>query len=133
MQQISKTTLRLIGFGLLGLGAFGQESPQQAPTAQQPPAVSLEARQARRQAIERLSADFSAAIKNGSLSAEEQQKAQSAVAQLGPHGKGTQRDPQARREALKMIRQMSANQALRAEDRELLAKDLAALASYKHK
>ena len=78
--------------------------------------------------MQRLTTDFSAAVKNGSLSADEQQKAKSALAQLGPHVKGAPRDPQARRQAMKIVREMSANPALRAEDRDLLAKDLAAVA-----
>ena len=88
---------------------------------------------ARRQAMQKLTADFSAAVKNGSLSTDEQQKAQNAISQLGPHVKGAPRDPQARHEAMKTVRQMSNSAALRPEDRELLAKDLAAATPSKRK
>jgi len=126
MQRINnRTTLRLlIGFSsVLGLSAFAQAVP--APPQAAP--VSREAAMARRQAMQHLTADFSAAVKNGSLSADDSQKAQNALAQLQPHAKGTPRDPQARHEALKTLRQMSANPDLRPEDRELLTKDLTAL------
>lgn len=125
MQRINRTTLSLmIGFGVLGLSAFAQEAPSPQPQAAP---VSREAMAARRQAMQRLTADFSAAVKNGGLTADDQQKAQTALAQLQPHGKGAPKDPQARHEAMKTVKLMSANPALRAEDRDLLAKDLAAL------
>ena len=127
MQRINRTTLSLIGIGVFGLSAFAQEAPPQAPTAQQAAPVSREAMVARRQAMQRLTTDFSAAVKNGRLSAEDQQKAQSALAQLQPHGKGAPRDPQARREAMRTVREMSMSSALRPEDRDLLTKDLAAM------
>ena len=127
MQRITKTTLGLIGFGVFGLAAFAQEAPPQTPNTQPAAPVSREAMGARRQAMQRFTADFGASVKNGSLSAEDRQKAQDALAQLQPQGKGVPRDPQARHEAMKTVRQLSANPALRAEDRELLAKDLAAL------
>jgi len=117
----------LIGLGALGLSAFAQETPPQAPNPPQPPAVSREGRMAHRQAMQKLTSDFSAAVKNGSLTAEDQQKAQNALTQLQPHGKGAPRDPKARREAMHTVMQLSSNQALRPEDRDLLAKDLAAL------
>ena len=125
MQRINRTTLSLmIGFGVLGLSAFAQEAPSPQPQAAP---VSREAMAARRQAMQRLTADFSAAVKNGGLTADDQQKAQTALAQLQPHGKGAPKDPQARHEAMKTVKLLSANPALRAEDRDLLAKDLAAL------
>ncbi len=125
MQRINRTTLSLmIGFGVLGLSAFAQEAPSPQPQAAP---VSREAMAARRQAMQRLTTDFSAAVKNGGLSADDQQKAQTALAQLQPHGKGAPRDPQARHDAMKTVKQISANPALRAEDRDLLAKDLAAI------
>jgi len=126
MQRLKKTTLTLIGFGLLGLTAFAQD-PAPPPAPQATPGTK-EAMVARRQAMQRLTTDFSAAVRNSTLSAEDQQKAQAAVAQLGPHIKGAPRDPEARRHAMKVVRQMSANPALRPEDRDLLAKDLAAVA-----
>ena len=55
------------------------------------------------------------------------------MAQLGPPVKGAARDRQARREAMKTVRQMSNSAALRTEDRELLAKDLAAASPNKRK
>ena len=64
MQRIFKTTL--IGLSLMGLASFAQEMPQQ-PVAP----VSHEAMLARRQAMQKLTSDFSAAVKNGSLSAED--------------------------------------------------------------
>ena len=125
MQRINRTTLSLmIGFGVLGLSAFAQEAPSPQPQAAP---VSREAMAARRQAMQRLTADFTAAVKNGGLTADDQQKAQTALAQLQPHGKGAPRDPQARHDAMKTVKLLSANPALRAEDRDLLAKDLAAL------
>ena len=125
MQRINRTTLSLmILFGVLGLLAFAQEAPSPQPQAAP---VSREAMAARRQAMQRLTADFTAAVKNGGLTADDQQKAQTALAQLQPHGKGAPRDPQARHDAMKTVKLLSANPALRAEDRDLLAKDLAAL------
>ena len=128
MQRVNRTTvLSLMGFCVLGLSALAQEAPPQAPSAQPAAPASREAMAARRQAMQQLTADFSAAVKNSSLSAEDRQKAQSALTQLQPHGKGAPRDPQARQEAMRTVRQMSANPALRPEDRDLLAKDLAAI------
>jgi hypothetical protein len=125
MKRLNKTTLTLIGFAALGLSAFAQEPmPQQQP---QTAPASREAMAARRQAMQRLTADFSTAVKNANLPAEDQQRAQAALAQLGPHVKGAPRDPQARRQAMKTVRQMSTNPAFRPEDRDLLAKDLAAI------
>lgn len=124
MKRINKTTLTLVGFAALGMTAFAQDP---APT-QQPAPQSREAKQARHQAMQRLTADFGTAVKNANLSADDQQKAQAALAQLGPHAKGEARDPKARHEAMKVVRQMSVNPALRQEDRDLLAKDLTAVA-----
>ncbi len=128
MQRIFRTTL--IGCSLMGLAAFAQEMP--APP-QQAAATSKEAAMARRQAMQKLATDFNSAVKNGSLSADDQQKAQSALAQLGPHVKGAPKDPQARHTAIKTVRQMSNSPALRPEDRDLLANDLAAVAPHKRK
>ena len=125
MQRIHKMTLSLVGLGVLGLSvAFAQDMP--APQQQAAP-VSREAAMARRAATQKLKADFGAAIKNGALSADDAQKAQNALAQLQPHAKGAPRDPQARHEAMKTVRQMASNPALRPEDRDVLAKDLAAM------
>jgi hypothetical protein len=127
MQRFSRTiTLSFMGLTLLGLTAFAQETPQAAPQQQQP--LSKEAMAARRQAMAKLTSDFSVAVKNGSLSANDQQKAQDAIAKLQPHMKGAARDPQARHQAMQFVRQMSTNPSLRPEDRDLLAKDLAAVA-----
>ena len=126
MQRIFRTTL--IGLSLMGLAAFAQEMPQQPVVP-----VGREAIMARRQAMQKLTGDFSAAVKNGSFPAEDQQKAQRAIAQLGRHVKGAPKDPQARHEAMKTVRQMSNSAALRPEDRELLAKDLAAATPSKRK
>jgi hypothetical protein len=127
MLRINRTsTLSLIGFAALGLSAFAQETPQTAPPQQAAP-QSREAMAARRQAMQRLTADFSAAVKNGSLSADDQQKAQNAIAELQPHVKGVPRDPKGHHQAMQFVKQMSSNPALRPEDRDLLAKDLAAL------
>ncbi|HEY3741193.1 MAG TPA: hypothetical protein VGL53_15180 [Bryobacteraceae bacterium] len=135
MLRINRTTtLSLIGLAALGLTAFAQEAPQQtdpqqAPPPQQAPSPARrEAMAARRQAVQKLTADFGAAVKNAGLSADDQQKAQTAIAELQPHAKGTPRDPHARRQAMRVVREMSANPALRPEDRDLLAKDLAAVA-----
>jgi len=130
MQRINKTTtISLIGLAALGLSAFAQEAAGQQEQ-QQPAPVSREMRMARRQAMQKLTTDFAAAVKNGSLSADDQKKAQDAIAQLQPHMKGAApADPQARHAAMKTVREMSANPALRAEDRDLLAKDLAAVTS----
>ena len=120
---MQKRILSLIGLGVLGLAAFGQDmpNPQQATPA------SRGAKGAHRAAKQRLRADFGAAIKNGTLSADDTDKAQNALAQLQPTGKRATKDPQARREAMKTVRQMAANPGLKPEDRELLAKDFAAL------
>jgi hypothetical protein len=127
MLGINKTTtLSLIGFAALGLAAFGQETPQTAPQ-QQPAPQSKEAMAARRQAMQKLTTDFAAAVKSSSLSADDQQKAQNAIAELQPHVKGVPRDPKGRHQAMQLVRQMSTNPALRQEDRDLLTKDLAAL------
>lgn len=124
MQQITRTTtLTLIGFAALGLSALAQEAA--GPQAE--PAAASQAKTARRQATQRLTADFSAAMKNGSLSPDDQQKAQTALTQLQPHAKHAPRDPQARHQAMQTLKQMSANPALKPEDRDLLAKDFAAL------
>ena len=120
---MQKRILSLIGFGVLGLAAFGQDMPK----PQEATPVSREAKAARHAASQQLTADFGAAIKNGTLSADDAGKAQNALSQLQPHSKGAPRDPQARREAMKTVRQMAANPGLKPEDRELLAKDLAAL------
>jgi hypothetical protein len=127
MQRNSLKTIGLIGFAAMGLAAFGQDPAQPPATPQQQTPAGRQAMAARREATQRLATDFSNAVKNGSLSAEDQQKAQAALAQLGPHTKGALRDPQARREAMGVVRQLSASTALRPEDRDLLAKDLAAL------
>lgn len=134
MLRINRTTtISLIGLAALGLTAFAQEAPQQAdpqqaPATQQAPSpAKREAMAARRQAVQKLTADFNAAVKNGGLSADDQQKAQTAIAALQPHVKGTPRDPQAHRQAMRVVREMSSNPALRQEDRDLLAKDLAAV------
>ena len=129
MQRINRKTLGLMGFAALSLAAFGQDPAQPPSTAPQQAPVSRQAMAARREAMQRLTTDFNNAIKNGSLTAEDQQKAQAALAQLGPHVKGAPRDPQARHEAMKVVRQMSASTALRPQDRDTLAKDLAALRS----
>ena len=131
MQRINKkTTLITIGLTALGLAAFAQEmpNPQQAAPATATTSTR-ETANVRRQALQRLSTDFGAAIKNGSLSADDTQKAQSALAQLQPYGKGSPRDPKGRHDAMKTVRHMSVDPALRPEDRELLAKDLAAIPS----
>ena len=128
MQRVNRTTVvSLMGFCILGLSALAQEAAPQAPSVQPQGPASREAKTERRQAMQQLTADFGAAVKNSSLSAEDRQKAQNALTQLQPHGKGAPRDPQARQEAMRTVRQMSANPALRAEDRDLLAKDLAAM------
>ena len=116
MTRINKTTLTLIGFAALSLSAAFAQAPQ---TTQQPKA-------ARHQAMQRLMTDFTAAIKT--LPPDDQQKAQTAIAQLNKtHVKGAPRDPQARHQAMQVVKQMSGSPALRPEDRETLSKDLAAL------
>ena len=128
MQRIHQATMRFIGLSVLGLSGLGLSVfAQEVPKPQQAAPVVREAMQARRAAMQRLTADFSAAVKNGSLPADDQQKAQEALAKLQPHAKGAPRDAQARHEAMKTVRTLSASPALRAEDRELLAKDLAAV------
>ena len=123
MQRISGKTLGLIGFAAMGLAAFGQDpmpQPQTAPTGHQ-------TSPARREAMQHLTADFNNAVKNGSLSPDDHQKVQAALAQLGPHVKGAPRDPQGRQEAMKVLRQVSTSSALKVEDRDVLARDFAAL------
>ena len=118
----------LIGLSVVGLTAFAQEMPNPQVAPQPATATTRETKMARRQATQRLVTDFGAAVKNASLSPDDAQKAQAALTQLqAPHGKGSARDPQGRHEAMKTVREMSASAALRPADRELLAKDLAAL------
>ena len=93
---------------------------------------------ARRQVMQRLTVDFRAALQNGVLAAEDRQKAEAALSQIQPRtrAKGTgraQADPPARRDAMQLIQQMSASPALRNEDRQVLAKDLADLQALRHR
>ena len=129
MQRINRNTLILIGFSVVGLAGFAQEAP--APQTQQqatPAHASRGGNMARREANQKLVADFGTAVKNGSLAGDDLQKAQSALAALQQrHGKGAPRDPRARHQAMKTVRTISGNPGLRAEDRDVLARDLAAL------
>ena len=93
-----------------------------------------EAKMARRQLMQKLTSDFQTAMQKGSLSAEDRQKAETALAQIQPHSKGTKgtADPQTRHAAMKTIQQMASNPALSTADREVLAKDLADMKAMRH-
>ena len=115
--------------------AVAQEAPslQPAPTT----ASRREAMMARRQVMQRLTTDFRAALQNASFTTDDRQKAEAALAQVQPktRTKGAAQasvDPKARHEAMKLIQQMSASPAVRNEDRQVLAKDLADLKALGH-
>lgn len=128
---INSNITRLI-FGALALSAalsFGQDQAPAQQAAQPPAASPKEQARARRQAMQKLTTDFAAAVKSANLADADRQKAEAAIANLQPAAKGAQRDPKARQEALKYVRVMSRSQSFSEQDRTLLAQDLATVQS----
>jgi hypothetical protein len=133
MTRINRLILPL---SFLTAATFSGAIMAQDTPAPQPPATppTREAMMARRQVMQRLTADFRSAIQNGSLAADDRQKAEAALAQIQPQTKATRGsgDPKARHAAMALVQQMSASAALRGEDRQLLVKDLADLKALRH-
>jgi hypothetical protein len=136
MTRINNLTRVLLPLSLMAVGLTAQDMPAPQPQQQSAPASPRDAMMARRQVMQRLSADFRTAVQNGGLSADDKQKAEAALAQIQPRTKGNKgapADPQARHAAMQTVQQMSANPALRSEDRQVLAKDLADLQALRHR